>query len=398
MILKGSAILYLSKDNEYFYVSLDAVSVEEECLYAFYLLRDGVRVDVKWYGKSKNIRFKNEGVGGRYQVKAFIKKAACEDNIEIIESEIIRQDGFFYDLRIFSAHDLYVLPLSSVENFIVNDGVYSFVEENKVMDVMISGAEGIQEGSTVLVCFTGAVTSRGEKTAPFFSGIGIAKKLGVPLISVADPSVSLSKNISLGWYAGHGKFCDFQNELCKFLESFANKFGVRFVIFGGSGGGFASLSCISRLKKSEAVAFVWNPQTSISKYSKEFVDVYLDNAFLIEKSDTSTYDKLNNAGVLHDLTVNYGLRNSNNSIIYFQNQSDWHTEYHAHPFIKKFDSLEKITNNIKLFNNSIYFEYNWGEGHVPPSEKIILHILQRLIERKKPLDIVLETEVILKNS
>lgn len=376
--------------------SLEGVK-DLNAIYAFYLLRDGVRVGQRWYENNLVAKFSNDGVSGHYQARVFVKKnniAESGDVIARFNSKPVFQNNTPYNLKRWERFPFFVHEFSSpwMEEKLT-DGVYHFTEDGRYVDMLLSGMEKMEESNTVFVCFGGAVTSRTGTSAPFFSGVSIAKKLNAPMISVSDPTLSLSHQLGLGWYVGHEGFIDLPSYIARLLDSFVERTGARLIIFGGSGGGFASLLILSLLQTNNVSAFVWNPQTSIARYSLPSVRRFLEVAFPTNLSSSNIDKDLGATGVIFDLSSCVPLLSREKQIVYLQNSSDWHAQMHAEPFLSKFGASEKASKEVFLFNNYLaYWEGNWGEGHIPPSQEIIISGLGLLLSGKSPLDTVLELE------
>jgi hypothetical protein len=234
----------------------------------------------------------------------------------------------------------------SVEEFLAagcdDDGLCQIeFAQGQYLDILLHNFEAlrVKGARRILVALSGAVAERKGKMAPFFSGLGIARALGLPLIAVADPSLALDGELSLGWYAGNESRLDLPSLLADILDSYARRHGVELLVIGGSGGGFAALQ-LGALLKSHAQMVVWNPQTSISDYSRTHVVQYLHSAFphlQVELEGQNLYQTLQSAGIRHDLK-NYPLRD-NVRVLYLQNQTDWHIEKHAGPYFAGGDYL-----------------------------------------------------------
>ncbi|QFY79339.1 hypothetical protein DUD43_17370 [Alcaligenes faecalis] len=369
----------------------------EGVTYAFYLLRNGVRVAHRWYEKSLTAKFANDGVAGRYQARVFIKKAATESagpSTRTLDSERVVQNGPPYDLRRWSQRPLFERDLGApwVEEEFV-DGLYHFTAGELHADLLLSGMDKLASSPAVLVCFSGALTSREGTSAPFFSGVEIAKKLGAPVISVADPSLTRSHRLFLGWYAGHEGFVDLPKRIAGLLDAFVEQTGAHLILMGGSGGGFASLLTLSLIQTPRASAFVWNPQTSLSRYTPKSVQRYLDVAFPSLSGSADIQSTLDTSGVIYSLDSRASVMVGQRSILYLQNKSDWHVESHAKPFLEKFGVGEKASEDVLSFNQKVaYWEGDWGDGHVPPSKDMIAAGLTLLLVGKGPLDVALELE------
>jgi hypothetical protein len=151
------------------------------------------------------------------------------------------------------------------------------------------------------------------------------------------------------------------------------------VIFaGGSGGGFASLY-YSRMIKN-ALAVVWNPQTNILKYDKQHVANYGCQAFDID----------NHEMVIKELPFHIDTnlideyrKGFSNSIIFLQNDSDWHLEAHCTPFILDIDSEYVQSNSltVKRIDERLLLSIgHWGNGHIPPPKDLLSDIFQAICD------------------
>ncbi|MFM5204626.1 DUF6270 domain-containing protein [Aeromonas veronii] len=271
--------------------------------------------------------------------------------------------------------------ISATVNKVSKNGFHTIkFDEHRSLSILSSNMHLVDD--IVLICFSGAVGFRNGEPGPFYSGRGISHTLNLPLISISDPSLDAYLDLKLGWYGGNEKFPDCQSYIAKILDEISKALGVKLVIFGGSGGGFASIA-ISSMMSVSADVFVWNPQTSITGYVKEFTFQYATHAFKIlnaqkQISANSTEDELYSffdmTGIIHDLrSLNF---NQKSRIFYLQNNTDWHVEKHAHPFLAEQE------------NNSIhYIELNFADGHTPPSKEIIEFSLTKIIELSDSVEV-----------
>lgn len=106
---------------------------------------------------------------------------------------------------------------------------------------------------------------RTKSAAPFFCGVGLSASLNVPLLTISDPTLVLSDKLTRGWYAGNQYITDVFSSIAHAVDSLAERTGRHPVIIGGSGGGFAAIQTVTRMKGA-ATCIAWNPQTAISNY------------------------------------------------------------------------------------------------------------------------------------
>ncbi|MGU5579556.1 DUF6270 domain-containing protein [Aeromonas hydrophila] len=283
--------------------------------------------------------------------------------------------------KIISISDIYEqdTPLSE-------QGVYKIsFNKNMFLDVYSSG---LSTEKQILVCFNGAVSNRIEKKPPFFSGKNIQKEFNLPIISISDPTLSLDNSLPLAWYAGNHIDQELPIKISELLDALANKNDAELILFGGSGGGFATL-IQAGLIQAKFKCLVWNPQTDISKYSKRFVLKYISSAFpdyYLNNSDilnsNISQDDLKKAldeciSFPSALNIN---RKNNQGTIYLQNHDDWHRYSHAKPFLESLGFTD-FDNSAELIleNTGVIYTY-YGSGHIAPGRSDISYMLNLLIE------------------
>lgn len=285
------------------------------------------------------------------------------------------------------------------DEFCIYDGHHRLIlSKGSVVDFNFQGFEVLvgQDKRSVLVCFSGAVSNRGGKKAPFFSGKTVACKLDFPLISISDPSLSLEDDLSLGWYAGSKKSPLLIQEIRDFLVDLHAYLDVEFVIFGGSGGGFASLA-VSTILTVPSKVLVWNPQTDISKYDRHHVDKYISSCFgesfsnLKDSAEFSARVKsfLSDAGVFNKLSK----PPDKADIVYLQNDSDWHLKSHMVPFLRMVKeclgaNFTSPSSLASLDNRINFFIGDWGNGHAPPPSQVIEYCLASFLSGLSGFEVV----------
>lgn len=262
--------------------------------------------------------------------------------------------------------------------------IYEIKTKNSKVSLLAKGfGSPTNKSSPILVMFSGAVKRDPNTYPPFFSGRGLSDELGLPLVSISDPSLTADKNLALGWYAGNEKILDLQITISKILTHFQKIQNSSLILIGGSGGGFAA-AVQANLIKDNAKALIWNPQTNISAYHQPAVYQYIKSSFS-QIDDNFKHDiSYNSATLLNRHKIIYDLksekRNINNLIVYLQNHSDQHLEKHLQPYAIKF-SWDKISTNLfQSKSNQILHISNWGEGHIPPPKEKIKQIISILAD------------------
>jgi hypothetical protein len=218
----------------------------------------------------------------------------------------------------------------------------------------------------------------------------------MPIICVSDPSLSISNDCTLAWYAGNKDIDDLPETIAYILDKISERLSTKLIVFGGSGGGFATLA-ITKLMSCEHFSLVWNPQTSITEYHKRFVSIYIKNCLDNSYENTDIYSLLDINNITHDLVKEYSKENSlkNNNILYLQNSDDkFHIENHLKPFMNVLDVEECGEGIYKSTNGIVFWIDKWGSGHSPPSLDILIKALNGIVNMKDNLAIVSDLQEI----
>lgn len=254
-----------------------------------------------------------------------------------------------------------VSEFSSIANFLNVDevpaGISTIMSGGLPIDLLVSPA-----ASRTTVCFFhGAIEP--HFTLPVLSGLGVSGGIEANRVFVSDPSLMLDDELMLAWYAGNKHQPALQGDITAVLKKVTASLGSeRVVFFGGSGGGFAALYFAHHFENSLAIVF--NPQTSIERYSENAVRDFVQLAFY---DDVAAQDLLSElpSTVTHDLCALYETPTSA-QIVYIQNLNDRdHLEHHLLPFLRAIDSKTEV----HLLGEQ------WRDGHTPPPKEFLSHML-----------------------
>ena len=150
-------------------------------------------------------------------------------------------DGYDFSLKNVVTN---INDYNKASSILEKEGNHSFNNDGFPVDIYTSGLKNLHQ-KKILVIFSGAISKRENKSAPFFSGKNIAKTLDLPLIAISDPTLALSKSLSLSWYAGNEYFKNISVVINNLLKNIQNKYDTELLLVGGSGGGFAVLNQLS---------------------------------------------------------------------------------------------------------------------------------------------------------
>lgn len=211
-----------------------------------------------------------------------------------------------------------------------------------------------RESDTTFVSFSGAASAK-VKHVPAWAGDGISRRLGVNRVLISDPSVILSTDLRLAWYAGNTLQPMLQQDLVMLIAGIVA--GTRTILFGPSGGGFAALLYAAALPG--AVAVVSNPQTDISRYQKVAVDRYMAVAWGMPSLDPARPPFRHEVLSLYRQVLDV-------DVVYVQNAGDTnHIDEHYRPF-----------RDIAHKNRVEYLLPYLGLGHVGPDRDSFICLLE----------------------
>lgn len=259
------------------------------------------------------------------------------------------------------------------------------------LDVALTMDLHQDESALTPVFLSGAVSKREGSVPPYFSGIGMSRSTGTPIVSIADPIFHRDGNIKLGWYGGISRE-NLQSHVTALLAGISVALG-ELLLVGGSGGGFASLMFAERLGP-RASAFVWNPQTDLLHYVPQSVSEYLqlslgDPTWTSEAVADweSAHNALTHGGIQHQIpSIGHSA-----GVLMLQNESDWHLGKHALPLI---DRSGLVTDTAGIYvspsDRHVVAVGPFGVGHAVPDSSVINLAVRRACEGMTPRQILPE--------
>lgn len=238
-------------------------------------------------------------------------------------------------------------------------GLLSIQHNGLFLDVLNSPAIS----DTTIVCFHGAALR--DVKLPWHVGRGVTGSTGANRVFVCDPTLYMSEELHLSWYAGSTRIPDLQDILARIVRHIVGTTGGHnLVFFGSSGGGFASLEMSRRFSGSLALAM--NPQTSISKFYAGPVQRYAQIAWGRDSLSDGEFP------MNHDVVGLYADGFSNH-VAMIQNARDWfHIGNHQLPFL----DVVGLSPNVYMLMDR--WGPSAGDGHTPAPKEILAPILAGL--------------------
>lgn len=246
-------------------------------------------------------------------------------------------------------------PDSFIERFpdiTSEDPVYIDIGGDSALPVQCRPSPGAK---VLTVLFHGAI-DRSARSFPSFLWFIDGIEAHSHQISVADPTLTLSDEISNAWFAG-SPGTPLQTLLPKFFSKMQQELGIETMIFaGGSGGGFAALYYSATSPGSIAIATL--PQTNILTYYSGHRDRFVEGVWgrAVEESRSRP---------CFDLREVYSI-GAQNTVIYIQSMLDtFHVGTQMIPFLS-------VLGPTASRNVGVYSSY-WGRaghgGSVPHEER-----------------------------
>lgn len=254
----------------------------------------------------------------------------------------------------------------------VSSGCHTIAVNDLLLDFF-----AYRRGDAPMLCFLhGRYPRKEDSLLPVFSGWGVTEGLQASILIFSDPTLLRDRDLDLGWHAGTIETPVqylYQLIVEKLISAFTP---VRVLFWGGSGGGFSSLYLSAKIPGS--TAFVWNPQTNIFSYEPASVSSFGKHCF--GYTDHDDLKRVMQDTVVSDLADLYF--NADNGLLYLQSVSDWHTEDHLYPFLRKMQIEPKLESKYSGWLTERFYLHlaDFSEGHLPPSEQLIKRILRHFVE------------------
>ncbi|RZT94252.1 hypothetical protein EV681_2670 [Advenella incenata] len=347
--------------------------------YAFYLMRKGgslppVKVAVSWYSCKISHTFVLPALKGHYYIICFRKESARSGQQRVV-SEVVHVENF--------------------SDYTKADGIFFYSNEEQFFatEIFESGTHYVTRETATLAfkvvnkktdtCFVSlaAAAKRDGGNEPIFTGLGLSRKMKSSSILVSDPSLHSDPTLTLAWYAGN-KNLRLQVDLPRFVNHIVYAIGAcRTILFGSSGGGFATLFYSNRLINCIGISV--NPQVDIARFHAHLVRDYLKAAFNHNNLEVPLDSALQACGIEHNIVPLFKRLKFLPKTFYLQNRNDWHYEEHLMYFLRSLGvSDECDLKGVGLYESNLYtlVSPNWGDGHVAPPKELIIGLINELEE------------------
>lgn len=343
-------------------VSLNAAILDVEvgskdavARFCFYVYVNEKRVFDSGYIKKNYASFDLSGYSGLVRVKAFVKA----------RSEIVS---------------------SLSKPVFLSSGRYTLDSEDEIKGGSTYIAEGLEypvvyfpgEEKILFVMLTAAV-NRSLHDIPAFNRWTWAGKNVFPghVICISDPTIAAKEGFGLGWYFGNVEK-NATEGLSRLVKRFAEKLEIPFdkiIVWGSSGGGFASLALVEKIEGATAV--VINPQTKILSYEPvRFVDAFFDNCIGLRSVERSGLD----VNLMKRLDMGFAWKSVRKSrVLYMQNiQDTHHYEKHFKPFCK--DVGYELLDGWSPCGRFFFLLYSDARGHASESLDMAKSAIQVVLQ------------------
>lgn len=206
---------------------------------------------------------------------------------------------------------------------------------------------------------------------PYFQRIKWFGHLDGIGISLADPTLSLSEDVQVGWFIGT-RNVDYAAATVAYLARLMGYLRVpahQTLFFGSSAGGFTSLAFASHLSGSRALAV--NPQTDITRFHDPVELAKTMRATFGGLNLITFPDRFLSRLRIADLWRSRGM--APRTIIVLNTFDSWHLRAHVGPLIRGLDGIP-VDGRVEL-----RFYSDADEGHNPPGPDLLLPMMKELL-------------------
>lgn len=263
------SVVHLALDDGALVARVDPRPPVDGARFAFYLQRDGKRVETRWYSDEPSARFASPADASRYRVVGFVRRPGEAQAEMVVSASLHRAVPRGRGVRLdgLKVHEVEIGSLGDILH----------ISGRLRLDVQVPGLPFTYQclllrkpGDRLFVVLGGAVPDRAEVELPRFNRFSWAPDFPGSVLCIADPTLRLDDHIRLGWYFGRAD-ADATTGLCDVTAAIASAIGLRreqIVSYGSSGGGFAAMQLAARLGDG-ATAIAINPQTDVLRYAQK---------------------------------------------------------------------------------------------------------------------------------
>ncbi|MCR6500928.1 hypothetical protein MUO32_17965 [Shinella sp. CPCC 101442] len=261
-----------------------------------------------------------------------------------------------------------ISPFDKNRISVTDPAIYTLTQGRYKIDFLWRPAPGKQR---LFVFFSGDA-QRSKRQPPVFQRWTWAEQMQGHCLFISDPSLYLSNDLGLAWYAGTEDF-DPVLPIIEVVSAIAKTVGVEhrnIVSYGSSGGGFASLRFGSMMPEIAMVAI--NPQITIVNYHKSSVKKYLMTCWGTGDREAAQEKFAPRLDLLESVDALKGRR-----VIYAQNVVDIHHFIeHYRPFCLKMGVDPYILGDNDNFSRILFDDESGHKGAETPD--VFSEILEKV--------------------
>lgn len=327
---------------------------KNDTLAAFFLYKNGEKVQQHWYGKKQTWKFDLSDEFGIFHAIIYLK--------DLKDNSIISQKTRYFFINPRPIKENYT-DLQAIGHYKFQDryelDCLFFPSDQKKLFVLMPSASPAAARDSPLIFHRWLWALSGH-----FPG---------NVLVCADPTIVAHPNLNVAWFYGSPTW-DAIKDLAETVKKIAASMDIEpknIITYGSSSGGFASLALSSCLENSTAIAI--NPQIIVRDYCRqEDVDIFGEAVL----SDDQPPD-INWHSPRLDMLARYSAQ-VNNKIIMVINRMDWHHfRFHVIPFMKKYGAFPEEDGWHSLDNCQLCI-YSSPKGHAPETKVMSEDILDHL--------------------
>lgn len=296
-------------------------------------------------------------------------KRVSIDNYAQFNNEIHRQMDALKQTHYSISKEYQTYEFDNIQNEDLHDR-FAIKYKNIVFDCQMNLPSSEKQKKTLFVIFSG---SRNDgDPVPVFKRWSYYPFCDGYVLNIADPLLSIHRNLKLGWYYGtkNESYIEYISVIIKKIQSLLGIEENDLFLFGSSGGGYVALHLSYYLNNATHIAL--NPQISIKDYKHILGFCRTLNLSLEDKDPLRRNETV-------DIICE---KIKTNRFFIIQNMNDEeHCKKQLFPLMKKLN-VDKLAYGMNQVNeNMLVWVYDLNGGHSAQGDQVIFSYIVYMAER-----------------
>lgn len=296
-------------------------------------------------------------------------KSVSIDDYDSFNNEIHNQWNSLKDHNYSIPQSFHSYAFSDLQSEDLHDR-FSIYYKNVIFECLMNQPSSGNKKKSLFVIFSG---SRNDNDPiPVFKRWSYFPFCDGYVLSIADPMLSIHRNLKLGWYYGtkNESFIEYIADIVQKIQTLLDIDNKDTYLFGSSGGGYVSLQLSNYLNDTTHIAL--NPQISIKDYR------YIESLQRTVGISLEDKDPLRRNETLDIICENI----SNNRFFIIQNMNDEeHCKKQLFPLMKKLYVNELNFGLNQINKNMLVWIYDIIGGHSAQGDQLLFSYIVYMAEK-----------------